>query len=106
MVQLALGYPGWASPFGLPDHGFADGTLLVVVRLLGLDEVAFTVLRVEDGQQLHVLAGIAVERLPGTAFDHDLVTILEPQDEVGILVIEILLPELLRRLRHRRGVRD
>ncbi|MEO5640528.1 MAG: O-antigen ligase family protein [Sphingomicrobium sp.] len=25
MVQLALGYPSWASPFGMPDAGFADG---------------------------------------------------------------------------------
>ena len=25
MIQLALGFPAWASPFGDPDPGFADG---------------------------------------------------------------------------------
>ncbi len=25
MVQLALGFPAWSSPFGLPDSGIADG---------------------------------------------------------------------------------
>ncbi len=74
------------------------------VGLAALDELPLTRCLVVDRQHLDRLAGVCVERLAAAFLDDDLVTVLEPQHDDGMLTVDVLFPELLGSGRHGNGV--
>src|SRR5687767_6274056 len=71
-----------------------------LVGLAALDELPLTRGLIVDRQHLDRLAGVRVERLAAAFLDDDLMAVLEPENDDGMLAVDVLFPKLFGSGRH------